>query len=762
MKQILFACFFSLLALLSTNAQCVLSGKVIDDKKESLSYVTIRLLEKDSIFIAGATTDSFGYFNFPKVNKGEYILALSSIGYTPKNLPIQVNKEHVDIGIITLPAQDVQLGEVVVKGSSFIRQKDKVLILPDKQQVKHANTGYDLLSNLMIPGLDVNRQTGMVSTLGGNATLYINGRKVDYREVQSLRPRDIEKVEYYDNPTGKYANDVVSINYITKKYETGGYVSLDGAQTIGYLKGDYNMVAKIDHKNTNYTLYGGANMNKYDGVRNEKTENYLFPDYTVHRQSGTDDSQVKNNQEYMQLNIQNQNDKRTLMGKVSFVRNDAPDNYEIGSQRYSGDYEGEQHSRNEIDQLGLMPSVSLYGNFNLSKTQQLETSVTGTYIDNTYTRDYTEDNFLSYTDVAEKFYNLDVNVNYVLQFKHQNSLTAQLYHFHKVSMSDYTGNNNYWQHLWTAESLLFLEYSQRFGDKLNLRFGPGLSSLQYHLHGDDHVSQISPRLRASLIYRPRQNQQLLIGLNIGNSFPDISTINSVDQNIDMFQIKRGNPNMDNAKLYMPKLMYNIQYKTFNIQAMFYYLNVTNAVVNDYYIEDDLLVNSYRSDANYHNLAAMLAVTWKINDNLRIKANGTWNRTMFTGALSESCNNLRASLELNYYWRDFALNVYGETPQKEIAMSSIYTRQYGKYGASISWNHGHWGAEAGVDSPFTKHNRIRTDLNTSVYNFTNSNYSRTFQQTGHVKFTYTFDFGRKTSRAQGGVNTTINSAIMKIE
>ena len=39
--------------------------------------------------------------------------------------------------------------------------------------------------------------------MGGAVTLYIDGRKVDYREVQSLRPRDIEKVEYFDVPTGK-------------------------------------------------------------------------------------------------------------------------------------------------------------------------------------------------------------------------------------------------------------------------------------------------------------------------------------------------------------------------------------------------------------------------------------------------------------------------------------------------------------------------------------------------------------------------------
>ena len=279
--------------LLSVNYLCLhgqneISGKIVNENKEGIPYASIRLLQGDSIFLKGTTTDSIGYYKLVDVENGKFLLEVSSIGYKTKIQEISLPQSQETI--IVLQQYSTTLEGIEVVGTRFIRQKDKVLILPDKQQVKHANTGYDLLNNLMIPGLDVDRRTGAVSTLGGSATLYIDGRKVDYREVQSLRPRDIEKVEYYDNPTGKYANDVVSINYITKKYETGGYVSLDGTQTIGYLNGDYNVVAKIDHKNTSYTFYGGANMNKYDGVRNEKTENFLFPDYTIHRQSGTNDS----------------------------------------------------------------------------------------------------------------------------------------------------------------------------------------------------------------------------------------------------------------------------------------------------------------------------------------------------------------------------------------------------------------------------------------------------------------------------------------
>ena len=176
----------------------------------------------------------------------------------------------------------------------------------------------------------------------------------------------------------------------------------------------------------------------------------------------------------------------------------------------------------------------------------------------------------------------------------------------------------------------------------------------------------------------------------------------------------------------------------------------------------MLIHSFRSEANYHNLASMLVVTWKVNDNLRVKADGTLKRTMLTGSVSESCNSLEGSLQLNYYWNDFSINLFGRSAKKTLDMSSIYRDEYGKYGAFVGWNRGNWGVEGGVDSPFTKHNKTTASVNIHVYNLLSTSSSRIFQQTGYVKVSYTFDFGRKTARTQSDVNTNINSAILKVE
>lgn len=76
--------------------------------------------------------------------------------------------------------------------------------------------------------------------------------------------------------------------------------------------------AKLNHQNTNYTLFGGHSMSKYDGIQSEKKEVFHFPQSEISRTTGIDEALTKKNNQYVQLNIDNTNNKRTLNGKLSF------------------------------------------------------------------------------------------------------------------------------------------------------------------------------------------------------------------------------------------------------------------------------------------------------------------------------------------------------------------------------------------------------------------------------------------------------------
>ena len=752
-----------LLALLgnSMQAQNKLYGTVENNGKP-LPYVTVRLLETDSTFVSGVTTDTLGKYVFSNIEKGNYLVAFSSIGYKPAFIQIKMSDKNLEVPLVTLETENVVLGEVVVKGSSFIRKDDHVLVIPDKQQVKHASTGYDLLYNLMIPSIEVNKRTGAVSTFGGEVSLYINGEKADYRDVQSLRPRDIENVEYYDVPTGKYANDVAAINYIVKKRQSGGYIFADGKQTIGYMAGDYNIGGKVAHGNTSYSFWGGHTMQKYKGSIVDKNETILFPDYTVYRNRETTAGNYRNNQQYMQFKVSNVNKKRNLSAQIALVRNETPSDENYGLLDYSGHYTYSTRSTDSKQEQNLSPSLRLFGNFNIGKNQTLELTAKGSYTQNDYTRQYTENENNSLSDVKEDLYSFNFSANYNIKLQHQNSFGVDIRHYHNITSSTYAGDYSSWQHLWTGESMFMLNYSQRFGKHFTMILRPGLSWMNYKLHTEDVRRYCSLKTSSRFSYQFNKKQQLTLAADAGVNQPDISYMNNVDQTVDFLQIKRGNPFLDDMQLYNISLLYNGVFGKLNVVGGTGYSIYTHNVSPIYYLEGDKLIGSYRSDGNIYGLGIILNISYHVTDNLRTKLAFKYLNIQTRKNYNINLDSYSAILDINYFLKDFSINLFGKIPTEKIETTTlIVTKSPATYGASVSWSHKGWYIEAGTENPFTRHSRYREHADYGVYQYNQVQTSRIYQRTGYVKLAYTFDFGRKTSRDKNDVDRSINSAIMKV-
>ena len=751
-----------LLALLgnSMQAQNKLYGTVENNGKP-LPYVTVRLLETDSTFVSGVTTDTLGKYVFSNIEKGNYLVALSSIGYKPAFIQIKMSDKNLEVPLVTLETENVVLGEVVVKGSSFIRKDDHVLVIPDKQQVKHASTGYDLLYNLMIPNIEVNKRTGTVSTFGGEVSLYINGEKADYRDVQSLRPRDIENVEYYDVPTGKYANDVAAINYIVKKRQSGGYIFADGKQTIGYMAGDYNIGGKVAHDNTSYSFWGGHTMQKYKGSIVDKNETILFPDYTVYRNRETTAGNYRNNQQYMQFKVSNVNKKRNLSAQIALVRNETPSDENYGLLDYSGHYTYSTRSTDSKQEQNLSPSLRLFGDFNIGKNQTLEFTAKGSYTQNDYTRQYTENENNSLSDVKEDLYSFNFSANYNIKLQHQNSFGVDIRHYHNITSSTYAGDYSSWQHLWTGESMFMLNYSQRFGKHFTMILRPGLSWMNYKLHTEDVRRYCSLKTSSRFSYQFNKKQQLALTADAGVNQPDISYMNNVDQTVDFLQIKRGNPFLDDMQVYNISLLYNGVFGKLNVVGGTGYSIYTHNVSPIYYLEGDKLIGSYRSDGNIYGLGIILNISYHVTDNLRTKLAFKYLNVQTRKNYNINLDSYSAILDINYFLKDFSINLFGKIPTEKIETSTlIVSKSPATYGASVSWSHKGWYIEAGTENPFTRHSRYREHADYGVYQYNQVQTSRIYQRTGYVKLAYTFDFGRKTSRDKNDVDRSINSAIMK--
>lgn len=761
MKILGLTVWFWLFYVLPMISQVLVKGNVKSENKQEVIYASIQLLHPDSSFVQGTITDSIGNYCLQNVYSGDYLLFVSSMGYIPQWHIFSIGSQDKKLPLLTLKKDNILLDEVVVKASSFVRQKDRVLIIPTEQQVKHASTGYDLLYNLMIPGMSVNTQKGSVNTLLGEATLYINGQKADNKEIHALRPKDIEKIEYFEMPTGKYAGDKASVNYILKKKNTGGYVALDGMQTIGYLGGDYSANLKVMHKSTSYTLFAGHSMEHNGGIRTDKKEVFYFPEQEISRTTHVDDAELNKNKQYAQLNINNNNDKRTLAGKISFVHQSMPDNYSKSVIEYDNTPVNDISAKTETTQTALMPSLNLYGSFKLGQTQFLNVDLTATYTNNEYIRKYTERNYFSHTKVDESLYNITFSTDYNIQLKHNNSFGLNFSHLHSISSATYKEDFNEWSHLWTTETLLMGQYNQSIGKiYMSLQFGGDL--LQYCLHGNEAKRYLSPHANILLNYQINSENSILYGLNTGNSNPPMEWINNVNQELDSLSVKRGNPHLEKTNYYNSYLVYNHQTGKINLQVAGLYFGAINSVFSDYYIENDKLVNTFRTGGNFHQSKGSLAVTYKIIPSLHIKLLGFYRYNEITGKVKQHRNEWGGSMDINYYWKDFAFNIHGKSTGKTLDNYPAFVDTPATYGAFVRWNHKNWMAEAGTDNTFSKHNRTKMYMDMGVYRFHNSSYSETYQKTGYIKVAYTFDFGKNTSKEQRNINTTINSAILKAE
>lgn len=658
--------------------------------------------------------------------------------------------------------QGKELGEVVVKSSYLTREGDHILAIPTKEQRKHAVTGYDLLSNLMIPGVSVERSTGSVTTPNGAATLYIDGREVDFREVQSLRPKDVSRVEYFDVPNGKYAKDAYAINIIMKPLHNGGYTQLDASQNVGYIYGDYNLISKFVTGTKSFNLWAGYSLENPKSSMDED-ETFIFPDYQLNRLQHYNNADNRQTEEYVQASISNRGRKYIWMLRGGMAWNASKNGVNNGMTEYwktaatikNGSIL-DINTRNK----SYRPSVYFYGLHTFSNTKSLDYVFDGYYSRNDYDRLYNDDNVSFRSLVKEDYYYIKANANYSMAFSHRNRLTFSLYEFMRISDSEYIGTSAYNQNLHSSETILFADYSQRLG-RFFFDINPGLSFLTYRLEGMKSINHLTPRLQARATYRIDKVQQLQFMFALGNTYPRINTINNVEQQIDPIIILKGNPNMDNSILLNPRLSHTLNLNKFALQTGVSYFYQNHSIISDYYIRDGHLISTFRDDCIYHRPSADMSITYKPSGTLNMKLSGQWvGHLVRGGAEHRNLSAFSGTAMINYYVRDFSFGASIASPARDLIDSQINRKTFWRYQLSAMWNHGNWAIEANANNLFMLKNNIVDELSASYYSFKQIDQSRSYNQYANLKIVYSFDYGKKTSKTPDYKHQNSESAILK--
>ncbi|MBL7872339.1 MAG: TonB-dependent receptor [Cyclobacteriaceae bacterium] len=204
MKKFYLGIFFVIASFVTFAQKAMIKGQVTDTLSSSLPSSTVMILSlKDSSLVNFGVTDAKGIFEIRNVNKGEYLLKITFVGFTPYLNRIATTVDPVlDLGRIKMEPLTKELDGVVIMGEKnpVTVKKDTIEFNAGSFKTKTNATVEDLLK--VMPGMEVETD-GTVRAQGEQVQrVTVDGREFFGRDpklaTRNLPADAIDKVQVFD------------------------------------------------------------------------------------------------------------------------------------------------------------------------------------------------------------------------------------------------------------------------------------------------------------------------------------------------------------------------------------------------------------------------------------------------------------------------------------------------------------------------------------------------------------------------------------
>lgn len=573
---------FSLLLLCLTlfpitlNGQIV--GRVIDSEGAPIPGAFVSALTPDSVRINTVVTKSDGTFEL-SVSATAYPvvkLHVSHAGFTSTTIQVN-NQTKLDVGNVVL--LDIQLAEVIVVRDRMIVKDDAHLFFPTLEEVKHSQSGYDLLQNIGIPQLGVDIVSKSIKLMGGGGAgsdveVYINDRKASREDIVVLLPDEVMRVEYIDNPSARYGSMAgAAVNFVVRRSYSGYVLGLNTTNAITTGNGNNFLNARYNYKASEWSIRYSNNYGKMKNRLIDQEDSYMIDgDYKTITRRG-----IKTPLAYAQHNISLVYDfsipkEWNVRAEFSGSFYDSPHrgHKQIISEPDKSDY----YSMTEPTEKNHVPGLNIFVKRNISDKNTLMANLVGTYIETKY--GYT---FATYKDEAlnhmlnkygytteGKRYSGIAEVRDQHSFEYNMTLTTgALYRLGRIN-NRYLDNNDKVTENRLDDQRLYLYSNLWFSlsPKVRGMFGLSWEYLQYNQKSSVNTfSNLRPTIQ--LQYSPTSRIKAVYYGTIYTAYTSLSQLSDVQQMVNEWEIRKGNPNLKPFKQYTQSLTLSYNDKRFFVQ-----------------------------------------------------------------------------------------------------------------------------------------------------------------------------------------------------
>lgn len=578
----------------------------ITSGKEPVEFANVILQTPDSVFITGGITDQKGRFDMKNLAAGNYHLQVSCLGYDSRQITINDLKANRELGDIAIDSSAVALDEVTVTAAHVINQIDRKILLPTSQQLKASNNGLSLLQQMKLSRIQIDPINRTISSSGqGDVQLRINGAKAEIQEVLSLRPEDVIRIEYHDDPGMRYGeNTAAVIDYIVRRRETGGYVAFDTQTSPHIVFSDNSVTAKLNYKKSEFNITYYGHLRGLNNYWRENSETFRFADGTSFNriEEGTPDK-MNESYDYVNLGYSYQEPDKWFFN-ASVRGNFGYNNVHIRSKLFPVNNPDNFVDMKDFNKShSRRPSIDLYFQRTLKNKQAVILNVVGTYIDSREERLYNESkqtevltdissfiNGNKYSIIGEGIYEKGFDIGKLsFGLKHQQSTTD----------NDYSGTTVASTRMQEAYTTAYAEFTGKV-KRFNYSLGVLGSRAWFNQEGEGYQQySFLPRLRMS--YNFSDHAFLRYRGDISRNTPALSDMNAVQQLIDSLQIRRGNPNLKMSTTYKNTLYFDYRKGLFSGNLNVFYMYQHRPVMEETLREDAIFVRTVNNQRSWQKL-----------------------------------------------------------------------------------------------------------------------------------------------------------------
>ena len=492
------------------------------------------------------------------------------------------------------PNDSVQLEEVVIKGARVVNRTDGKLIFPSEEMTKSASSGYTLLKMLPLPNVkvdDINETISAANSLMGNVQVRINDVEATTADIQSMQPKEVEKVELIDRPGVRYGENVgIVLNIITRKVTSGYAVGTSGTLVpkADMVKG--NAYTKNNSRNNELSLNYSGYYRHSNGMNEVEHTEYLMADNKY--------SKVERNTN----DIINRNTMHDIQARYSWINANGSaflttlstsiDNNPRDFRKTDVAYSDGRNTSETIDnsEKTISPLLDLYFKTQLGKSQSLIANATGSYTHTDYAYLFISDDTSFGYNTLGKTWSLKSEAMYENRMK-PFTLSAGLRYAQKYIDNDYSGDATLVSQIHSSNIYAFSQIQGSLW-KIGYMVGLGLSR-EYYRQGETMYDRVWLRPKLNLSLPLSQHIRLNYTLTSAPASSKLQNMSGMSIITNGMEYSEGNPELIMERRDDHTLTLSYQSPRLYTQLMtFFRHNAHPAMQHVYRTEDDRFVKTF--------------------------------------------------------------------------------------------------------------------------------------------------------------------------